>query len=520
MGRQDARAPTIAYAMKAVEDKDAPDVIIGNFYIFEAMVHALIDPSSTHSYICTAIPSLGSLPKSESEYYILVTIPLRHSVIMNKVYRDCPIRIREYEFPGDLIELSFREFDVILRIDWLSRHQVVVDCRMKRVTLRTPSGEEVTFIGERSNHLYNVISAAIARTMVRNGCEACLGYMIDTKKVEPSLSYIPTISDYSDVFSEELPGLPPQREIEFAIDVVPGATPASNTLYIMAPVELKELKLQLQELLEKGFISLIVSPWEAPMLFVKKKDGTLWLCVDYRKLNKMTVKNKYLLPRIDDLFDQLKGASVFSKIDLRSGYHQLRIKDTNVHKTAFRTWYGHYEFLVIPFGLTNALVAFMDLMNHVFRPYVDHFVMVFIDDILLYSKDRGNHDTHLRVVLETLRKERLYAKLTKCEFWLREVSFLRHLISEKGIRVDPRKIEVIIEWKPPKNVMEVHSFLGLASYYRRFVKGFSMTATPITRLLQKNVKFEWSEKCQASFEKLKAFLTEAPVLTQPNYGKE
>ena len=288
----------------------------------------------------------------------------------------------------------------------------------------------------------------------------------------------------------------------------------------MALVELKELKLQLQELLVKGFIRPSVSPWGVPVLFVKKKDGTLRLCVDYRQLNKMTVKNKYLLPKIDDLFDQLKGANVFSKINLRSRYHSLRIKDTDVHKMAFKTRYGHYEFLVMPFRLTNSPAAFMDLMNHVFQPYVDQFIVVFIDDILVYSKDRENHDTHLRVVLETLRKERLYEKLRKCEFWLREVSFLRHLVSEEGIRVDLRKIEVIIEWKPPRNVMEVRSFLGLASYFRRFVKGFSMTVASMTRLLQKNVKFEWSEKCQASFENLKAFLTEAPVLTQPAYGKE
>ena len=322
------------------------------------------------------------------------------------------------------------------------------------------------------------------------------------------------------MFPEELPGLPPQREIEFAIDVVQVATPASITPYRMAPVELKELKLQLQELLEKGFIHPSVSPWGSPMLFVKKKDGTLLLCVDYRQLNKMTVKNKYPLPRIDDLFGQLKGASVFLKIDLRFGYHRLRIKDVVVHKTMFRMRYEHYEFLVMPFGLTNAPAAFMDLMNRVFQPYVDRFVMMFIDDILVYSKDREYHDTHLRVVLETLRNEQLYAKLRKCEFWLREVSFLEHIVSEEGIQVDSKKIEVIIEWKPPRNVTKVRSFLGLAGYYRRFVKGFSMTAGPMTRLLQKNVRFEWSEKCQASFEKLKAFSTEAPVLTQPTYGKE
>ena len=269
----------------------------------------------------TDIPNLGNSPRRETEFDILVMNPLGHSVVVNKVYRDFPIKIREYEFLGDLIELSFREFNVILGMDWLSRHQVVVDCRMKRVTLRTPSGEEVTFIGERSNHLSNVISAATARTMDRKGCEAYLAYVIDTKKAEPSLLDIPTVSDYPDVFPEELPGLPPHREIEFSIDVVPGATPASITSYRMAPVKLKELKLNLEELLEKGFIRPSISPRGAPVLFVKKKDVTLQLCVDYRQLNKMTVKKKYLLPRIDDLFDQLKGASVFSKIDLQSGYH-------------------------------------------------------------------------------------------------------------------------------------------------------------------------------------------------------
>ena len=288
----------------------------------------------------------------------------------------------------------------------------------------------------------------------------------------------------------------------------------------MAPIELKELKFQLQELLEKGFIRRSVSPWRAPVLFVMKKDGTLRLCIDYRQLNKLTVKNKYPLPRIDDLFDQLKGASIFSKIDLRSGYHQLKIKDADVHKTAFRTRYGHYDFLVMLFGLTNAPTAFMDLMNRVFRPYVDQFVVVFIDDILVYSQDRENHDTHLRVVLETLRKEQLYAKLNKCEFWLNEVSFLRHIVSKEGIRVDLKKIKVVVKWKPLRNVTEIRSFLGLAGYYIRFVKGFSMIVAPKTRLLQKDVKFEWSEKCQRSIDKLKTFLTEAPVLTQPTCGRE
>ena len=228
---QDGHAPARAYAMKVVEDIDAPDVIVGNFIIFDIIVHALIDLRSTHSYVCTDIPKLGNLPRSETEYDILVTNPLGHSIIVNRVYKDCPIRIREYEFPGDLIELSFRKFDVILVMDWLSRHQAIIDCRMKRVTLRTSNEDEVTFIDERSNRLSNVISAATARTMVRKGCEPYLAYVIETEKAMPSVSDIPTVSDFLDVFPEEFPGLPPQREIEFSIDIVPGATPTSITPY-------------------------------------------------------------------------------------------------------------------------------------------------------------------------------------------------------------------------------------------------------------------------------------------------
>ena len=196
--------------------------------------------------------------------------------------------------------------------------------------------------------------------------------------------------------------------------------------------------------MDKGFIRPSVSSWGAPILFVKKKDGTLRMCIDYRQINKLTVKNKYSLPRIEDLFDQLKGASVFSKIDLRSGYYQLRVKEVYVPKTAFRTHSGHYEFLVMPFRLTNALAAFMDLMNRVFHPYLDQFVVVFIDYILVYSKYAQEHEHHLRIVLQILRENQLFAKLSKCDFLLKEVSFLGHIVSEDGIRVDPAKIEAVV----------------------------------------------------------------------------
>nr|AAO45752.1 pol protein [Cucumis melo subsp. melo] len=284
----------------------------------------------------------------------------------------------------------------------------------------------------------------------------------------------------------------------------------------MAPAELKELKVQLQELLDKGFIRPSVSPWGAPVLFVKKKDGSMRLCIDYRELNKVTVKNRYPLPRIDDLFDQLQGATVFSKIDLRSGYHQLRIKDEDVPKTAFRSRYGHYQFIVMSFGLTNAPAVFMDLMNRVFREFLDTFVIVFIDDILIYSKTEAEHEEHLRMVLQTLRDNKLYAKFSKCEFWLKQVSFLGHVVSKAGVSVDPAKIEAVTGWTRPSTVSEVRSFLGLAGYYRRFVENFSRIATPLTQLTRKGAPFVWSKACEDSFQTLKQKLVTAPVLTVPD----
>jgi len=271
----------------------------------------------------------------------------------------------------------------------------------------------------------------------------------------------------------------------------------------MAPKELAELKTQLQELLQKDFIQPSSSPWGCPALFVKKKDQTLKLCVDYRPLNEVTIKNKYPLPRIDLLFDQLAGAKVFSKIDLRSGYHQIKIRPEDVPKTAFTTHYGLYEYLVMSFGLTNAPAHFMYLMNSVFMPELDKFVVVFIDDILIYSKTKKEHAEHLRIVLTRLMEHRLYAKFSKCEFWLDKVYFLGHVLSAEGVVVDPGKVEDVLNWKPPTTVHEVRSFLGMAGYYRRFIPDFSRVAKPITTLLKNQMKFVWSSECEQAFQTLK-----------------
>lgn len=281
----------------------------------------------------------------------------------------------------------------------------------------------------------------------------------------------------------------------------------------MALAELKELKVQLQELLDKGFIRPSISPWGASVLLVKKKNGSLHLCIDYRQLNRVIIKNKYLLPKIDDLFDQLQGVSTFSKIDLKSSYHQLRIWKENIPKTAFRTWYGHYEFTVMPLGLTNAPVTFMDLMNRVFKSYLDRFIIVFIDDIQVYSRNPSEHEQHLRMVLQMLQEHALYAKFTKCEFWLNRMVFLGHVVTSDGISVDPTKVEAVINWPRPAMVIEVRSFLSLAGYYRRFMEQFSSIAASLTQLLKKNTKFKWTEKCERSFQELKQKLTIVPILT-------
>ncbi|GJU51434.1 putative reverse transcriptase domain-containing protein [Tanacetum coccineum] len=282
---------------------------------------------------------------------------------------------------------------------------------------------------------------------MEKGCQLFLAQVTvkenKDKSDEKRLEDVPTVRDFPKVFPEDLPGLPHARQVEFQIDLVPGAAPVARALYRLAPSEMEELSTQLQELSDKGFIRTSSSPWGAPVLFVKKKDGSFQICIDYHELNKMTVKNQYPLPRIDDLFDQLQGSSVYSKIDLRSGYHQLRVRDEDIPKTAFRTRYGHYEFQVMPFGLTNAPAVFMDLMNRVCRPYLDKFVIVFIDDILIYSKTKEEHDVHLRLILELLKKEELYAKFSKCDFWLSKVQFLGHVIDSEGIHVDPAKIESI-----------------------------------------------------------------------------
>nr|CAD39356.2 OSJNBa0059H15.7 [Oryza sativa Japonica Group] len=412
---------------------------------------------------------------------------------------DVPFRLRDVVFPSNLMVLVPQTLDVILGMDWLSKNRGVIVCRRREVTLTTPWGSDMRATMDQDTRLTERAGGIFTMLPMKG---------------------MPVVQRFPDVFPEDLPGMPPDHDIEFIIDLIPGTAPISKRPYRMPVNELEELKKQIRELQEKGFVRPSSSPWGAPVLFVKKKDGSMRMCVDYRSLNEVTIKNKYPLPRIDDLFNHLKGAKVFSKIDLRSGYHQLKIRTGDIPKTAFSTRYGLYEFIVMSFGLTNAPAYFMNLMNKVFMDYLDKFVVVFIDDILIYSKDEEEHAEHLRLVLEKLQKHKLYAKFSKCEFWLKEVAFLGHVISAGGVAVDPVKVEAVTEWKAPKSVTEIRSFLGLTGYYRRFIEGFSKIARLMTQLLKKEKKFVWSEQCQESFEQLKEKLTSAPILVLPDNRKD
>ncbi|KAL2223980.1 UNVERIFIED_CONTAM: Transposon Tf2-12 polyprotein [Sesamum indicum] len=504
------------YNITREEAPASNDVISGTILLYDIAAYVLIDPGSTHSYISSEFASKIPGENSPLGCNLMVYLPVGGGVIVNSVRKGSLVRIGDVNLPVDLIVLDLKEFDVILGMDWLAQHKAIVDCYKKEVMIECSGESKVILVGDRQVVPICVISAMEARRLMLEGCEAYLAHVVDTEKVNPTLEEIPVVRDFPEVFPDDLPGLPPHREVDFAIETLPGVAPISIAPYRMAPVELHELKKQIEELLGKGFIRPSTSPWGAPVLFVKKKDGSMRLCIDYRQLNRVTVKNKYPLPRIDDLLDQLKGATIFSKIDLRSGYWQLRIAENDIPKTAFRTRYGHYEFLVMPFGLTNAPAAFMALMNRTFQEYLDHFVIVFIDDILVYSRDRDEHEQHLRMVLQILKEKELYAKLSKCEFWVNQVVFLGHVVSGDGVMPDPSKVKAIMEWRVPKNATEVRSFLGLAGYYRRFVEGFSIIAGPLTKLLRKGVEFQWTEQCQQSFDELKKRLTSNPILVLPS----
>ncbi|GJU54510.1 putative reverse transcriptase domain-containing protein [Tanacetum coccineum] len=429
------------YKLGAVDAQHDLKVVIGTFLLNNRYATTLFDSGAEKSFVSTNFSTLIDIE--------LVELDTSYDVELAN---------------GKVVKLG--SFDVIIGMDWLSRYDAAILCGEKK-----------------------------ARKYIEKGCELFLAQVTEQELKEKRLEDVPVIRDFPKVFLNELPGLPPPRQVEFCIDLIPGAAPMARAPYRLAPSEMKELSKQLQEFSEKGFIRPSSSPWGAPVLFVKKKDGSFRMCIDYQEMNKLTIKNRYPLPRIDDLFDQLQGFSVYSKIDLRSSYHQLRIREGDIPITTFRTRFVHYEFRVMPFGLTNAPEVFMDLMNHVCKPYLDKFVIVFIDDILIYSKNKEEHGEHLKTILNLLR-------------------------SEKELHVDPTKIEAIKNWAAPITPTEVRQFLGLAGYYRRFIKEFSLISKPLTKLTQKNNPYVWGDDEEEAFQTLKLKLCSAPILSLPEGSKD
>ncbi|WJX78668.1 hypothetical protein P8452_61863 [Trifolium repens] len=486
-GSQGARpvAKARAYCMGTEVSGQANNAIHESCHIAGNSLTALIDTGATHSFISLACANRLSLNVSMLPFDLNVLTPAKELVV-NTACLHCLVVIQNRDFLVNLVCLPLLSLEIILGMDWLSYHYVILDCARKLVFFPEP--------GVRRYLSANRLSVVMCNGEPEIVSLASLGVTSEIR-----IGEFRVVQDFQDVFPSEIPVFPPCREVEFFIDLQPGTGSISESAYRMAPSELVELKSQIEDLLEKGFIRPSVSPWGAPVLLVKKKDGKSRLCVDYRKLNKVTIKNRYPLPRIDDLMDQLRGASVFSKIDLKSGYHQIRVRDEDIQKTAFRTRYGHYEFLVMPFGVTNAPAIFMAYMNRIFHSFLDKFVVVFIDDILVYSKNEEEHVEHLRLVLQVLRESKLYANPSKCEFWLEEVNFLGHVISREGIAVDPAKIDTVLSWKQPQTMTDVRSFVGLAGYYRRFIEGFAKIVAPMTQLTRKDQPFAWTEKCESSF---------------------
>lgn len=336
--------------------------------------------------------------------------------------------------------------------------------------------------------------------------------IINTSSFDPTLAQL--LKQYTAIFS--IPqGLPPSRNQDHHIHLLPDTNPINVKPYRYPQFQKEVITKMIQDMLKEGIIWPSTSPFSSPVLLVRKKDASWRFCVDYRALNSITVKDRFPIPTVDELLDELHGSRVFSKLDLRSGYHQIRLAPADTFKTAFRTVDGHFEFLVMPFGLSNAPATFQATMNDVFRAHLRKFVLVFFNDILIYSVDWQTHLSHLEQVLQLLAHHKLFAKFSKCQFGVTRVDYLGHIISFEGVAADPSKLQAIQDWPAPHSLTALRGFLGLSGYYRRFVKNYAAIAGPLTDLLKQNA-FQWSEQAQSAFEQLKHAMSSLPVLGLPN----
>jgi len=497
----------------------------------------LIDSGASEDYIDEKIVADMRLPTLQLQQR---EVRLANGTLQDasSVVPDLQIRIGQFKDRRPVTVTRLAHHDIILGKPWLTAHNPDIDWVSNTMTLQ--KNNTIYTLKQPTDHstprtpAVDLLTAMQVKKQLRKGATAFLATLKEVTDDPASLNSMEqlplpagdspwtsqlhqTLRRHSSIFGKLPRGLPPARGVEHEIQTEPGAKPPYSRIYHMSPLELAEVKKQLTDLIDSEFIQPSKSPYGAPILFVRKKDGKLRMCVDYRALNKITVKNRYPLPRVDDLMDQLHGATVFSKLDLQSGYWQIRIAKDDVPKTAFRTRYGHYEWKVMPFGLTNAPATFQALMNNILQPYLDKFVVVYLDDILIYSKSPEEHLQHIDQVLQVLQDNQLYVGLDKCAFGLSQIDFLGHIIGADGIKPDPKKITAVTEWPVPNSVRDVRAFLGLTGYYRRFIQHYAQKALPLTDLTKADVPWRWRPESEGkAFEQLKQALVSAPVLATPD----
>jgi hypothetical protein len=491
--------------------------VIGKVGFLEVVI--LIDTGSTHSFVDPNVAKRAKLSADKKGQLTVMVVDgatltcQGHCSVVSIFLQGCT-------FAATLHLLPLGGCDVVLGVDWL-RFLGPVLWDFGSLTMKFPyQNREVTLQG-----LSPALDLLDARESIPKGTDSdCKGVWVQfmeatVVKTKPLMhsAIQELLEGYPEVFKEP-EGLPPFRSHDHRILLQDESKPTCGRHYRYPYYQKEEIEKLVREMLSLGIIQPSQSPYSSLVLLVRKADGSWRMCVDYRALNRDTIKDKYHIPNIDELIDELFGAVIFSKLDLRSGFHQIRMKPEDIHKTAFHTHEGHYEFLVMPFGLTNAPSTFQGLMNEVFRPYLRKFVLVFFDDILVYSRNLKEYLKHVRLVLEALKVHYLYAKASKCTFGSLEVDYLGHIISE-GVKADPTKIGAMKSCPNPRTPKALRGFLGLTGYYRKFVKGYRGVAAPLTALLKKN-SFSWNENAEAAFQHLKELMTTPPVLGLPDFIKK
>jgi transposase InsO family protein len=523
-------------------DNWSPCIVL-NGCVNECDARILFDPGAESNFISRGYMNVNDIHSIQCNNGCNGVMADGSTQLLNEIVSDINIRIQTYVGTVNLYVLDIPHYDIILGVPFHELHDAVTYHYKREIHLHHEGTLHVLKQHRHSLHALrtsiSISATQVMRMMKPKTQRDAHGNKI---KIPPPQMYIMMIvnknadntdasthsDEHKDYFLKQYPdvcgdipaGLPPQRpDFDHHIDIEEGAKPPNQPAYRESASNLDELKRQIDELLELKFIRLSNSPYASPVLFVKKHDGTWRMCIDYRALNKITIKNRYPLPHTDDLIDRLHSATHLTKLDLRSGYHQVRMADDSISKTAFITRYGLYEFLVMPFGLCNAPSTFMKLMNEVLRQLLDKCVIVFIDDILVYSTSEEQHYKDVSAVFDILRENKLYIKLSKCDFFKSEVEFLGHVVGNGMIKMSSDKMNTIMKWPPLKTISDVRSFIGLCNYYRKFIKGFSQLAAPLTDLLKDGRDIIWSSTQQIAFDRLKMAVSSSPVLMLPDHTK-